>query len=58
MSDIDTKLRRETEAKGSPGTQSAELPPVLLPAARRRRFHIFPLLITYRFGMPIDLGCL
>jgi multidrug resistance efflux pump len=46
MSDIDTKLRRETEAKGSPGTQSAELPPVLLPAARRRRFHIFPVLIT------------
>jgi multidrug resistance efflux pump len=46
MSNIDTKLRRETEAESSARVPSAEQPPVLPPAAHRRRFHIFPLLIT------------
>jgi multidrug resistance efflux pump len=46
MSDIDTKARRETEAEISATTRSAEPPPVQPPAAHRRRFHIFPLLIT------------
>jgi multidrug resistance efflux pump len=46
MSDIDTKLRRETYAESSAAARSAEPPPVLPPDAPRRRFHIFPLLIT------------
>jgi multidrug resistance efflux pump len=47
MSDVETKSKRETEAESSAATaRSAEPPPVLLPTARRRRFHIFPLLIT------------
>jgi multidrug resistance efflux pump len=47
MSDIETKSRRETEAENSAATaRSAELTPVLRPAARRRRLRIFPLLIT------------
>ena len=46
MSDIDTKLRRETEAEAPAAARSAEPPPVLPSTARRRRFRIFPLLIT------------
>src|SRR6202043_1411646 len=46
MSDIDIKSRRKTEAESSAAVRSAEPLPALPPAARRRRFHIFPLLIT------------
>jgi multidrug resistance efflux pump len=46
MSDIETKSRPETEVERSTTTRSAELPPVIPPSARRRRFRIFPLLIT------------
>jgi multidrug resistance efflux pump len=46
MSDIDAKLRRETEAEGPAAAHPAEPPPVVLSTARRRRFRIFPLLIT------------
>jgi multidrug resistance efflux pump len=46
MSDIDAKLRRETEAEGPAAAHPAESPPVVLSTARRRRFRIFPLLIT------------
>jgi multidrug resistance efflux pump len=47
MADVETKSKRETEAESSAATaRSAEPPPVLLPTARRRRFHVFPLLIT------------
>ena len=46
MSDIDTKLRRETETESSAAAHPAEPPPVLPSTARRRRFRIFPLLIT------------
>jgi multidrug resistance efflux pump len=46
MSDIGMKSRRQAEPESSAAPRSAEPPPVLLPAARRRRFRIFPLLIT------------
>jgi multidrug resistance efflux pump len=47
MADVETKSKRETEAESSAATaRSAEPPPVLLPTARRRRFHVFPLLIS------------
>jgi multidrug resistance efflux pump len=46
MSDIDIKSRRKTEAESSAAVRSAEPLPALPLAARRRRFHIFPLLIT------------
>ena len=46
MADVDTKARRQTDMEGSAPARSAEPPPVILPAARRRRFRIFPLLIT------------
>ena len=46
MSDIDIKSRRKTEAESSPAVRSAEPLPALPLATRRRRFHIFPLLIT------------
>jgi hypothetical protein len=46
MADVDTKARRRTEAERPAAARPAEPPPVLPPAARRRRFHIFPLLIT------------
>ena len=46
MADLDTKSRRETEADGSAAVRAAEPQPVLLPAARRRRFRFFPPLIT------------
>jgi multidrug resistance efflux pump len=46
MADVDTKARREASAESSAAAQSAEPSPVLLPTARRRRFRIFPLLIT------------
>ena len=46
MSDVETKSRRETQAESSAAARSAEPLSVLLPAVRRRRFHIFPLLIT------------
>jgi len=46
MADVDTKPRRQTDTEGSAPARSAEPPPVILPAARRRRFRIFPLLIT------------
>jgi multidrug resistance efflux pump len=45
MSDIDTKSRRETEAESSAAVRSAAPAPGPR-AARRRRFRIFPLLIT------------
>ncbi|HEX3522773.1 MAG TPA: hypothetical protein VHT52_11885, partial [Stellaceae bacterium] len=45
MSDIETKSRRETEAESPAAVRSAEPAPPLH-AAPRRRFHIFPLLIT------------
>jgi multidrug resistance efflux pump len=46
MSEVDAKSRRETEAESSATAPSAEPPPLLPPTARRRRFHVFPLLIT------------
>jgi len=46
MSDVETKSRGKTEAESSAAAQSAEPPPVLPPVERRRRFRIFPLLIT------------
>ena len=46
MADVDTRSRRETEAEGSAAVRAAEPPPVLLSAARGRRFRLFPLLVT------------
>jgi multidrug resistance efflux pump len=46
MADIDTKARREAPAESSAAARSGGPPAVLLPATRRRRFRIFPLLIT------------
>ena len=46
MSDVETKSKRAREAESSAAARPAEPPPVLLPTARRRRFRIFPLLIT------------
>jgi multidrug resistance efflux pump len=46
MSEVDAKSRRETEAERSATAPSAEPPPLLPPTARRRRFNVFPLLIT------------
>src|SRR6201984_3097512 len=46
MSDIDIKSRGKTEAESSAAVRSAEPLPALPLAARRRRFRIFPLLIT------------
>jgi len=46
MSDVETKSKRQTETESSSAVRAAESPPVLLPTARRRRFRIFPLLIT------------
>ena len=45
MSDIDTKARREAEAESPAAVRSAEPAPAMR-VARRRRFRIFPLLIT------------
>src|SRR5215467_12687396 len=45
MSEVETKSKRETEAESSAAARSAE-PPSVLPPAARRRFRIFPLLIT------------
>src|SRR5262245_17090128 len=45
MADVDTKARRVVEAESPAAAQSPEPPPAL-PAARRRRLRIFPLLIT------------
>jgi multidrug resistance efflux pump len=45
MSDIETKARRDTETESPAAVRSAEPAPPLH-AARRRRFHFFPLLIT------------
>ena len=45
MADVDTKARRVVEADSPAAAQSPEPPPAL-PAARRRRLRIFPLLIT------------
>jgi len=46
MSEVETKSKRETEAESSAAARSAEPPSVLPPAAWRRRFRIFLLLIT------------
>jgi RND family efflux transporter MFP subunit len=45
MSDVDTKARRVVEDESPAAARSPEPSPAL-PAARRRRFRIFPLLIT------------
>src|SRR5215470_3393802 len=45
MADVDTKARLVVEAESPAAAQSPEPPPAL-PAARRRRLRIFPLLIT------------
>jgi RND family efflux transporter MFP subunit len=45
MSDVDTKARRVVEDESLAAARSPE-PSLALPAARRRRFRIFPLLIT------------
>lgn len=45
MADVDTKARRVVEDE-SPAAARAPEPPPALPATRRRRFRIFPLLIT------------
>src|SRR6516164_1670781 len=45
MSDIDTKARREAEGESPAAVRSAEPAPAMR-VARRRRFRIFPLLIT------------
>ena len=47
MSDVETRSKPETETESSAAAaRPAEPPPVLLSTARRRRFRIFPLLIT------------
>ena len=52
MSDVDTKARRVVEDESSAAARLPEPTPAL-PAARRRRFRIFPLLIALAvYGMP------
>ena len=46
MSDVEAKSRREAEAESSAAPRAAEPPPVLPRTTRKRRFRIFPLLIT------------
>jgi multidrug resistance efflux pump len=46
MADADTKARRQTERESPDLAPSPEPAPVMPTAPSRRRFHIFPLLIT------------
>src|ERR1700751_5040071 len=46
MSDVDTKARRVVEDQSPAAAARSPEPSPALPAARRRRFRIFPLLIT------------